>query len=275
MYCQNCGKKQENNEKFCTRCGTKYVEIENSKETSEENLSYHPEQSSSPTNVSLIIGIIALVFFWIPVLSIPLAIISIVTGTKYEKETNQKTAGKVLGIISIILSVIEIILITCLMVFLINWIDESTITEDAIDKFYKYYDEYSKESEESFDIRGYSWTGTDQSTLYLNKDKTYIWYQNDNIKSDNFYSGTYEFYTGDNAIIYIADNLKEYSLTEEEQRRLIQSGGYSLKDYYLIILKSDKVVINSEEKTPENNMIYYYGFYEKSQKYLDLGIFQK
>lgn len=273
MYCQNCGKKQENNENFCTNCGTKYRKTENLKNISEETQVSSSEKSSSPqvrTTSFPIIGIIALIFFWIPIISIPLAIISIVTGNKYEKETNKKTVGKILGIISLILSIIEIILITCFIFFLISWGDESEVIEELEDEFYKYYDEYFMESEESFDIRGYSWTGTDQSILYLNKDKTYTWYQDDSTKSDNFYSGTYEFYTGNNAIIYITDNLKEYGLTEEEQRGFIQSGGYKLKDYYLIILKCDKVVINGKEQILENNTIYYYGFYKEYQKYLDL-----
>ncbi len=256
MYCSNCGKKQKNDERYCTNCGVEY------QKEGDNNV----KKSNSQGNISLVMGIIACVFFWIPVLSLPFAIVSIILGNKYKKETNEKSAGIILGVISIILSVLEIIILIFATVFFVNWLDEGI---DETDPFGNIYD-YVEESIESFDIRGYSWTGDDQSTLYLNKDKTYTWYKDDSNHKDNFYIGTYEFYTGNNAIIYIADNLKEYGITEEEQKNLIRNSGYKLKDYYLIILNCSKAVMDGVEQTTTTNTVYYYGFYKEKQQYLDL-----
>lgn len=251
MYCKNCGTKLKEEENFCPNCG-----YQTTKPTTN-----NPKKE----NIPLILGIIACIFFWIPIISLPLAIISIILGINYKKETGKKTIGTILGIISIILSIIEIVLVVLFCLFLVNKVEESIDVEDAIEHFYD-----SIYEEENIDIRGYSWQADDNSVLYLNQDKTYTWYQSDTEKTDNFYSGTYEFYTGNNAIIYIADNLKEYHITEEEQRNLIRREGYDLNDYYLIILNCDKMVKDSQEQIPNTRTIYYYGFYQENQKYLDL-----
>lgn len=257
MYCSNCGNKQKSDEKYCTNCGTEYQK--------EEDTNVKTNNNSQGT-ISLVMGIIACVFFWLPILSIPFAIVSITLGNKYKKETNKKTAGIVLGIISIILSVLEIVFLIVTTIFFVNWVEENVDETEPLGNIY----DYIEENIESFDIRGYSWIGDDQSTLYLNKDKTYTWYKDDSSHTDNFYIGTYEFYTGNNAIIYIADNLKEYGITEDEQKSLIRNGGYKLKDYYLIILNCNKAVIEGKEQTTATNTVYYYGFYKEKQKYLDL-----
>lgn len=258
MYCRNCGNKLKEEENFCRKCGTPRNQKEPSKEVSQTN----------SKNISLVTGIIACFFCWFPIIAIPLAIISIIVGKQYKKETDTKTVGPLLGIISLILSILIIVLSVLGILFFINLIEDY---EDSGKQAEKIYD-YSDEPKESFDIKGYSWTGDDGSLLYLNKDNTYTWYQDDKVHNNNYYNGTYQFYTGKDAITYIATNLAEYGITKEEQEDLIEKGGYDLEEYYLIILTCSKAVVDGTETSPENHnhIVYYYGFYKKSIQYLDL-----
>lgn len=256
MYCKNCGNKLNEGESFCTECGTPCRQHETPP----------PSSQNQPKNISLVIGIIACCLCFIPFLSIPLAIVSIIIGKEYKKTTGNKTAGTTLGTISLILSILVIILSILAIVFFINWVEEYEETDNYQEKIYDYYNQ----AKESFDIKGYSWTGNDNSVLYLNKDLTYTWYQNDTVHNDNYYSGTYRFYTGDEAIAYITINLEEYGLTREEQEDVIENRGADLEDYYLIILNCEKTVVNGTESSPENNTVYYYGLYEENRQYLDL-----
>lgn len=259
MYCSNCGTKLREGTSFCPNCGM-------SCSSNFQNI-HHPKTNQINIDASVIIGIIACIFFFMPFISIPLAIISIVLGSKQKSETKHNT-GRVLGIISLCLSIIEIILFILAIIFFAN-LDiktiESTMNDEIIEHFYdREYDT------KSFDIKGYSWIGDDKSILYLNKDNTYHWYQSDNNHEDNFYSGIYEVYTGTTAIDYIAEELEQYGITKEEQYQLFQNQDHQLKDYYLIILENTKTIINKEEQPNTNNTIYYYGLFNDKTKYLDL-----
>ena len=120
------------------------------------------------------------------------------------------------------------------------------------------------------DIKGYSWLSDDKSILYLNGDNTYKWYANDNNHDDNYYQGKFKTYKGEEAISYIATNLKEYGLTEEEQRKFFNDENKSINDYYLLILTCEKMVINGKEEDGTDNMAYYYGFFSEKTMSLEL-----
>ena len=106
MYCTNCGNKINKNEKYCTNCG----QICNKK--NEENIDKTlTEPTVENDNIPTILGIIACVFFWIPLISIPLAVTSIIIGINQKKITNKTSTGTILGIVSLILTTIAIITI--------------------------------------------------------------------------------------------------------------------------------------------------------------------
>ena len=268
MYCSNCGKELRQGDQFCSNCGNFCHNQERKNETN--------SNENNHGNISLIMGIIACIFCWLPFLSIPLSIVAIIIGKRHKKATGEKTAGTTLGFISIILSFIEIILIVFLTVDLFNFIESELETDQSLKEIYEQIEEYNKENNElydaetPFDISGYSWVGNDNSVLYLHKNKGYVWYQDDTTQTDNFYTGTYDFYTGTEAINYIANTLKQYNITAEEQNNLIQNSGYKLNDYYVIILNCNQAIINGVEQPNANSTVYYYGFYDETRKYLDL-----
>lgn len=261
MYCTNCGNQNQAGEKYCTNCG---MQLNN-----QNNMAKNKAKTNDVEIIALTLGIISFIFMWLPLIAIPSAIISIVLGRKNKKETGKNSVGSILGIIGLIFSIIEIIVIIFLYVsiqgYINNLFQEIATTNNHYEEYY-----YEDNKTESFDIKGYSWLGTDNSILYLNNNKTYEWYQSDNDHNNNFHSGTYQYYTGINAINYISTNLKEYGLTEEEQRNIITRNNYDLENYYLIILNCNKSIMNNNEQNNINNKIYYYGFYNETYKQLDL-----
>ena len=260
MYCKNCGKKLNKGEKYCTYCG----------EALEEEIINEPNQTiNSSNNTSLILGIISCIFFWIPFLSIPLAIVSIITGISQKKESNKFSVGIILGIISIILTIIMIFLIIFLFTFAIDHIDDA-LDDYQIDNIIDNYHDIFNSNQELSDIKGYSWLADDNSVLYLNEDNTYIWYLKDSDHEDNYYQGKVTTYKGEEAIQYIATNLKEFNLTEEEQRKFFEKEEHTINDYYIMILTCEKAKMNGKETDGTTNTAYYYGFYSKENKYLDL-----
>lgn len=270
MYCTKCGNKLETGQNYCTHCGksTNQNTTANQNNTNFSSTSLNQKQNNNGI-ISLILGILALLTFSKPLISIILATISIIIGKKYQKETGNNTVGPLLGIIGIILS----ILVAIIFIFYIFWTEE--FIENVKTEYFKIIEEndyYNPEEkvQESFDLRGNSWIADDNSVLYLNNDQSYIWYQDDKVHTDNYYVGNYEFYTGIDAINYIATNLKEYRITVEEQQKIIQNSNYTMNDYYVIILDCTKTKINGIEQIPSNNKIYYYGFYDEALQYLSL-----
>lgn len=253
MYCIKCGNKIKEEDNFCNNCGS-------IKESTPNNFNYNKKEDND--TFCVVFGIISIIMFWLPFISIPLAIIAIINGKKYCKNTTFKSNSMILSILGIILSILYSLII---IFFLISVVTYSDYKND-----YKYYESENKYSDKlDLDIMGHKWLGRDSSILHLENNKTYSWYLNDKDYNKNFHSGTYNIYTGYDAINYIATNLKEYNLTEEEQLDFFKSGNYNINNYILIVLNCRYSNIDGTE----NNLtgtIPYYGFYYESPKQMSL-----
>ena len=259
MYCKNCGNKLEEGAKYCNNCG------------SETELEEKVIVQNNNTSPALITGIIACVLFWLPLVSIPLATASIIIYLNSKDEKKDTKAGMILGIISLILTIITIIIIALFTFFAVGHIDKA-IKEFHMDDIDEKFDEFEERyHQKSSEIKGYSWKNTeDGSTLYLNSNETYTWYSNDNNHEDNYNQGKYKTYNGEEAINYISESLKEFGITEEQQRSFFQKDMTELNNYYLIILTNEKTIMNHEEKNETDNIEYYYGFYSEQEEKLNL-----
>ena len=182
MYCTNCGNKLPEKAKYCNLCGT----------ATEKNFSI--SNQSNNNNLSLILGIVSCILFTVPLISIPLAIASIIIGIQ-KKESNKTSIGIVLGIISILLTAVSIILITLLLTF-VKDNSRKIIDDFEINNFIDEYHDWIEPKEQISDIKGYSWLSEDKSILYLNNDNTYIWYAQDANHEDNYHQGKSEIYKG-------------------------------------------------------------------------------
>lgn len=243
MYCSNCGKKKEAKFKTCQNCGYK-------------NKEHHPA-----SNLSFIITFIAFIFFYLPQICVPLAIISIIISTLY-----YSPVGKILGIISIILSLSFNFISTTLVFNTINdnWTNNIIDSRD-LEEFYKNYNSEST----SFNIKGNSFLINDSSIIYFYNNNSYTWYNNFHNQNDNFTSGNYEYYTKEEAIKYIVNNLPNFNITEADIKNYLEANNESLANYYLIVLNSTRKVVDNQEQLLENKM-YYHGIFNANRQELSL-----
>lgn len=106
-------------------------------------VNFNPQQNYNNVNngqpkknylgtISLVVGIVALIVgFKSAIFGLILGIAAIILASQYKKQTNQKTAGKVLGIISVVFSSISLILGLVLMggiAFLAGSLGNGTVT---------------------------------------------------------------------------------------------------------------------------------------------------
>lgn len=278
MYCTNCGNQLKEGQNYCTHCGNSIQKPNNNTQNDlrNSNMTTNYPGNNNGT-ISLILGILSILFSSKLIPAIVLAVISIVIGKKYKQETGNNTLGSILSIIGLILSIFITIVTILYTIFMVTELINVDMDIDY-SEFQENNDNYNKDDifaeEENtqaiFDLKGYSWIGDDKSILYLNHDESYGWYQDESILDDNYYIGTYDIYVGTDAINYIANSLKEYGITQADQQKIIENSNYSLTEYYLIILNCSTAKINGVEQTPTNPQIYYYGFYDRSKQYLDL-----
>ena len=248
MYCKNCGEKISSSDKFCTNCGCSVKDNiekdidkkENDNKKIESNIINVKKDDS---NVSLVLGIIAIFSVWMPFICIPLAILSIIHSKK-------NSGGKILGIVSLIISVIYIIVIIAVAFFVF------IIAEDD----YDYYDDYDIEEKYNYDFEDSTFKVDDGSIIYFEGRVIYSWYKSDNDYSSNYEYGSYSVYKGIDAVNYIYDN---YDISKSEQYKEI---GNDIDDYYLIIFdgyyKDENGKVNKSDKKS------YYGVYFESDNCL-------
>lgn len=243
MYCENCGNKLTNQDKYCPVCGTK------------NNPNSVNEVYREPIKFSMALSIIAICTFWCPIICMPCAIISIIKG---KNNKNYKQVSMI-SAISIVLSIIFITLITLLLVATTSYINNSDLKRNY----------NTTEQTQEFDITNSTWKTTNNEVVNLYKNSNYIWYSTRNSKDSNYYSGTYEIYSGSAAVKYIANNLKQYNLTEDTQWENIKNSGHNLEDYYLIIFNCTTFNNNTLDEN-QAKVTPYYGFYDEAQKRLEL-----
>ena len=99
-------------------------------------------------------------------------------------------------------------------------------------------------------ISGTNWILTDDNSyIMFNSDETFIWALHEEILDDNYCSGTYIFYTGEEAITYVTTELGEYGLAESEIYELIsKKDEYTTDNFICILLINTSFVLDGEEQ---------------------------
>lgn len=224
MYCTSCGKKRNSKDKYCTSCGKKFEDV-NLEESSRES---GPKITSYPSEVPVILtGVLSLVFLLVPFISIPLAIISICLGIAYQRKRHKFSVGSVLGIITIIITVL-LFLSTLFVVPLVK-----VITNSVEDNFPEIEDREDSEVSE-FDITNYRWQGNDKSILSFENEQ-FVWQKSDQTSLE----GKYQIYTGMDVINFITSHLDEFGWSSSESEDYFKKGSSALENYYLIVLSSN------------------------------------
>lgn len=97
MYCINCGKKMNDNQRFCTNCGTENIKNSNKQE------------KKNNSNVLAIIGLITALLFS--------GIIGLILSIAGLFESKKLETGKTLSIVGIVISSIKILLTIIIIIF--------------------------------------------------------------------------------------------------------------------------------------------------------------
>ena len=176
MYCRKCGNKVNDGNKFCTKCGF---------DLSQNNINKQNKKSNADGKAvaSLIIGFISLFLsFTLSILLFPLELIGLILGITSKTSCSEKTAGIVINIVSMVISVLTFI---ALIVFIVIIGVFSTRVEDA-------------KKPEIRETSSYTWNckvygENDYSiTLSLNGDTSgYVWSKYDDAINNSIY-GSYE-----------------------------------------------------------------------------------
>jgi hypothetical protein len=110
MYCQNCGSQIGINDKFCQNCGSVTMQPNSFQVNPQISNFMNNNENYNVINKldkkTKIIGILSIILVFIfQILIVPLAIVGVVFGAKYKKQTNKNHIGTTLSWLSIILAV--------------------------------------------------------------------------------------------------------------------------------------------------------------------------
>lgn len=158
MFCNKCGAEIKDDNKFCPACGNS-LNIENSKNeisTINENKTVEPKKGGGKATASLIIGIITIILFLVPILTLPLAIIGLVLGATEKEKSKKKTAGIITNVIGLLGSLILLLAILVMIILgvvniAISPVSMLTDPENALDKILDIAKDYEKNSENIID----------------------------------------------------------------------------------------------------------------------------
>lgn len=223
MYCNNCGNKIKEGEKFCSQCGSKVndgnsIGEEKKIEKGNPNIT-NTGDNSKLGQISKIIGIIAIVLaVVINLLALPIAIVGFILGIIHENKTHEKTLGIVLNAIAF-----PIAAITSVIWFTIFFEPSNPVVG-------------------VWDCKGFL-DSNYTVTMQLKKDKSFVWskygdmnnnYVNGTYTSSKLdktnYSGEYSYYSvildGDEYVINGIVQDEEYGSRYEMGVGLASTGAY-------------------------------------------------
>lgn len=113
----------------------------------------------------------------------------------------------------------------------------------------------------------------EESLLVCEKDETFKYYRYADDMTDSYYSGTYEFYMGEEAITYMETELSDYGITRDELEEVFNSyDSYKEDNFICLVLNNEACIIEGENQIETPYQTPYFGFYleEDNALYLDL-----
>ena len=120
-------------------------------------------------------------------------------------------------------------------------------------------------------ITGTTWYASDNSEMIFNEDRLY-WYEKPEVHDDNYYSGKYKFYIGEEAVDYVTTKLSSYGVTRDELERIFdRSDIYDKSNFIVIDINYDEYMLNGKMQTITNPNAPFYGFILKDNTYLDVA----
>ena len=128
-------------------------------------------------------------------------------------------------------------------------------------------------NEQVKDFQGSSFSAGDGSVIYFEKNGEFAWYLSDEDHDDNYYSGNYELYFGEDAEDFIVNSIPEFGVTQDELDKFMnQNEGddlYKEENFCCMVLDNQEVTMEGALMDVEAFKSYYMGFYEDG--YLDVA----
>lgn len=185
-----------------------------------------------------------------------------------QNNTIKKNNGNLIYIIIYIVIAIAIIAATIVLISVIN--DNNNDETNEINS----NDNEQIEKTSTNLVASTTWIARDKSELVFT-DYRLNWYKESNVHDDNYQSGNYNFYIGEEAIKFITTDLVDYGITEEELEELFTRATNYEKDNFIVIdILFDEYVINNHDTQISNPHTPWYGFIVndeiKNETYLDV-----
>lgn len=174
----------------------------------------------------------------------------------------KKKKGKGLAIAGLIISAL---IMSAVGVFIVNYKNDLSSLKGLSNAFSS-NDSVSDPEQSDYAklIEGNNWIAfTDQSYIVFDKkDKSFKYYQTYLDKTDNYYSGKYQIYYGEEAFEYITEDLSSSGITKDELQSLIDNNyDYETNNLICICLDHDSLMVDGVRQEREPWTIHYYGFY--------------
>lgn len=180
----------------------------------------------------------------------------------------KKQKGKGLAIAGLIISAFIMICMTALFLSP-EWDDFASEFEDlGIYTTTRSDDDDDDDDDNSIDyvkmIEKNNWitTGDNSYMVFDKKSKSFTYYQSYLDTSDNYYSGTYQIFAGDDAFEYITEDISELGVEKSEIRQMINMNEeYEMENLLCICLDYEELIVGGEKQDRDPWTIHYFGFY--------------
>ena len=180
----------------------------------------------------------------------------------------KKQKGKGLAIAGLIISAFIMICMTALFLSP-EWDDFASEFEDlGIYTTTRSDDDDDDDDDNSIDyvkmIEKNNWitTGDNSYMVFDKKSKSFTYYQSYLDTSDNYYTGKYQIYAGEDAFDYITEDIDELGVEKSEIRQMINMNEeYEMENLLCICLDYEELIVGGEKQDRDPWTIHYFGFY--------------
>ena len=137
-----------------------------------------------------------------------------------------------------------------------NPVDFLDTLDEATDKQTDHTNKYIKKIETN------TWVAMeDASCLEFTKPRTFKYYQNYEDTSDNYYSGRYRIFAGQNAMDMLTGSYKNYGVKKNDVNSLISNNmAFTKENLVLVVFENDGMWMDGENVKDEEWETAYYGF---------------
>ncbi len=105
-------------------------------------------------------------------------------------------------------------------------------------------------------------TGDNSYMVFDKKTKSFTYYQSYLDTTDNYYTGTYQIYAGEDAFEYITEDIDELGVEKSEIRSMISMNEeYEMENLLCICLDYEELIVDGEKQDRDPWTIHYFGFY--------------